>query len=105
MSAPTNPPLSVRQPPRRLSRAAAGVRAYLRSAPGTFLWLLALAGTTHVLNHINPAFQDDFLRQRSTNLHELSTRPVRVLVSSAFWLDGGGWFGYFLLYNLFHVPA
>ncbi|MFC1419789.1 rhomboid-like protein [Streptacidiphilus cavernicola] len=97
-------------PPRsRLLRLAAtagkALWEYVRSAPGTFLWLLALAVTTHVINHMNPAFQDEFLRQRSTNLHELSTRPVRVLVASAFWLDGGGWLGYFVLYNLFHAPA
>ena len=97
------PPL--RRASRLLLRAGTAVWHYVRRAPGTFLWLLALAVTTHVMNRMNPAFQDQFLRQRSTNLHELSQRPVRVLIASAFWLDGGGWFGYFLLYNLFHVPA
>lgn len=87
------------------STVTAAVWRYVRRAPGTYLWLLALAVSTFVINHINPAIQDDFLRQRSTNLHELSTNPVRVLIGSAFWLDGGGWLGYFVLYNLFHVPV
>lgn len=78
---------------------------YVRSAPGTFLWLLALLFTTIALHHINPRFTDAFLRRRSTNLHQLSTDPVRVLVVSALWLDGGGWLGYVVLYNLFHVPV
>jgi hypothetical protein len=86
-------------------RAPARVWAYIRRAPGTYLWLLALLLSTYVINHIDPAFQDRFLRQRSTNLHHLATDPVRVLIGSAFWLDGGGWFGYFVLYNIFHVPA
>ena len=105
MDASSAPPAPRRRPLRLAVTAGRAVGRYVRSAPGTFLWLLALAITTHVANRMNPAFQEQFLRQRSTNLHELSTRPVRVLVASAFWLDGGGWFGYFLLYNLFHVPA
>ena len=91
----------VHQPPRFLS----AVWNYIRRAPGTFLWLLALLITSQVIKHMDPEFQDHFLRQRSTNLHELSTNPVRVLIASAFWLDGGGWIGYFVLYNLFHVPV
>ncbi len=78
---------------------------YVRSAPGTFLWLLALLFTTIAMHHINPKFTDDFLRRRSTNLHQLSTDPVRVLFASALWLDGGSWLGYVVLYNLFHVPV
>jgi hypothetical protein len=91
--------------PKGARGVAARVRAYVRRAPGTYVWLLALLLSTYVINHISPQFHDQFLRQRSTNLHHLATDPVRVLVGSAFWLDGGGWFGYFVLYNVFHVPA
>ena len=105
MDVPTAPQPLHKPPLRMAATAGSAVWGYVRRAPGTFLWLLALAVTTHVINHMNPAFQDEFLRRRSTNLHELSRRPVRVLIASAFWLDGGGWFGCFLLYNLFHVPA
>ena len=78
---------------------------YVRRAPGTFLWLLALLFTTILMQHINPAFTEEFLRRRSTNLHQLSKDPVRVLAVSTLWLDGGSWFGYVVLYNLFHVPV
>ena len=88
-----------------ISRAARGVWRYVRRAPGTFVWLLILAITTYIISHINPEFRDRFLRQRSTNLHELSTSPIRVLISSALYIDGGGLWVYYLLYNLFHVPV
>jgi len=78
---------------------------YVRSAPGTFLWLLALLVTTIVLHHISPASTEAFLRRRSTNLHQLARDPVRVLAASTLWLDGGSWLGYVVLYNLFHVPV
>lgn len=105
MNAQPGPPPPAPAPPRRLLRAPVAVWHYVRRAPGTFVWLLALAVTTHVINRVNPAFHDEFLRQRSTNLHMLAEKPVRVLIGSAFWLDGGGWWGYFVLYNIFHVPA
>ena len=88
-----------------LTRAAAGVWHYIRRAPATFCWLVILTITTYIISRVNPAFRDHFLRQRSTNLHELGRNPIRVLVSSAMWIDGGGLWMYYLLYNLFHVPV
>ncbi|MCX5200398.1 hypothetical protein OG897_02820 [Streptomyces sp. NBC_00237] len=82
---------------------------YLRSTPGTHLWLLALFVTTVVMRHMDPAFTDEFLRQRSTNIHHLTQDPSRVLITSAFWIDGDnglrGWLLYAVLYTLFHAPA
>jgi hypothetical protein len=79
--------------------------AYLCSAPGTFIWLAILFVTTIALDRISPGFRGRFLAQRSTNLHELARSPVRVLIVSALWIDGGGWWLYLILYNIFHVPA
>ncbi|MCX3061586.1 rhomboid-like protein [Streptomyces beihaiensis] len=83
----------------------APVWGYVRSAPGTYLWLAALFVTTVAVHHMDPRFEEQFLRQRSTNLHELSRNPVRVLVSSAFWIDGSTWWPYALLYTVFHAQA
>ncbi|MEV6755001.1 rhomboid-like protein [Streptomyces sp. NPDC051214] len=80
-------------------------RAYVRTAPGTYIWLAALFVTTVAMHHMSPEFEKDFLLQRSTNIHELSQNPVRVLVASAFWIDGGTWLSYALLYTLFHATA
>ncbi|MDR6974616.1 heme exporter protein D [Streptomyces sp. 3330] len=93
---------------RRLS-GVSGVRravwAYVRGAPGTYVWLAVLFVTTVALHHMSPEFEQEFLRQRSTNLHELSRHPVRVLVASALWIDGGHWLPYVVLYSVFHAQA
>lgn len=78
---------------------------YVRSAPGTYIWLAILFVTTVAVHRMSPEFEAEFLRQRSTNIHELSNNPVRVLVSSAMWIDGGYWLPYAALYSVFHAPA
>ncbi|WP_441248419.1 rhomboid-like protein [Kitasatospora sp. McL0602] len=90
-----------------MSAASAGVRArrYVRSAPGTYIWLAILFVTTLIIRHVSPEFADGILEKRSTNIEYLSQDPVRVLITSALWIAGGGWFFYFVLYNIFHVPA
>jgi hypothetical protein len=78
---------------------------YIRRAPGTYIWLAILLVTSVVMRHLSPDVLNQVLGNRSTNLHHLAEDPVRVLISSAFWLAGGGWITYFVLYNIFHVPA
>ncbi|MEU6660445.1 rhomboid-like protein [Streptomyces sp. NPDC046821] len=87
---------------RRLLRA---VWSYIRHAPGTYIWLALLFLTTVALHHMSPHFEQEFLRQRSTNLHELSRNPVRVLITSAFWIDGNHWWPYAVMYTVFHAQA
>ncbi|MFK0022907.1 rhomboid-like protein [Streptomyces sp. NPDC090798] len=79
--------------------------SYMRSAPGTYVWLAILFVTTVALHHMSPDFEEDFLRQRSTNIHELSDNPVRVLITSAMWIDGGFWLPYAVLFTVFHAQA
>ncbi|GAA3844046.1 hypothetical protein GCM10022403_089980 [Streptomyces coacervatus] len=81
------------------------VWAYVRSAPGTYIWLAILFVTTVALHHMSPEFEKEFMRQRSTNIHELSNDPVRVLVQSAMWIDGGDWFPYAFLYTAFQYTV
>ncbi|MFE9499019.1 rhomboid-like protein [Streptomyces collinus] len=90
---------------RRVRRGLRAVAAWIRSAPGTYIWLLILFFTTVALHHMSPDFEQDFLRQRSTNIHELSQNPLRVLITSAMWIDGGRWLPYAVLYTVFHAPA
>ncbi|MFJ9609636.1 rhomboid-like protein [Kitasatospora sp. NPDC101176] len=87
------------------ARLAHAAWAYVRRAPGTYVWLAILLVTTQVIRHVDPLTADRILERRSTNLHHLQTSPVRVLITSALWIAGGGWPSYFLLYNVFHVPA
>ncbi|OKJ78638.1 rhomboid-like protein [Streptomyces sp. CB02460] len=97
-------------PPARPRTAPAGrllraLGSWIRSAPGTYLWLTALFVTTVIVHQMSPAFEEEFLRQRSTNIHELSRNPVRVLITSAFWIDSGQWLPYAVLFTVFHAPA
>ncbi|MEU9563505.1 rhomboid-like protein [Streptomyces sp. NPDC048161] len=101
-------PSSPAPPTRHRTTAGSWLRSagyWIRSAPGTYIWLAALFVTTVIVHQMSPDFEEDFLRQRSTNIHELSQDPVRVLIASAFWIDGGLWFPYAVLYTVFHAPA
>lgn len=89
----------------RKDRGFGRVGAWVRSAPGTYGWLVVLFVTTIALHHMSPEFEREFLRQRSTNIHELSRHPVRVLVSSAMWIESAHWVPYAALYTVFHAPA
>ena len=89
----------------RLRTAGLAAWRYVRSAPGTYLWLAILLGTTILLNHLSPDHRATFLVRRSTNLHELEHEPVRVLIASALYIDGSSWWPYLLLYTAFHAPA
>ncbi|MFF7142718.1 rhomboid-like protein [Streptomyces nodosus] len=88
----------------RTRRVLGAAVAYVRSAPGTYLWLAILFVTTVALHHMTPRFEENFLRQRSTNIDELSSDPVRVLITSAMWIDGH-WLPYAVFYTVFHAPA
>lgn len=90
---------------RRLAPLPRAAWRYVRRAPGTFVWLGILLATSIVVHRLSPGAERHVLGSRSTNLHHLQEDPLRVLVTSAFWLAGGGWPLYFVVYNLFHVPA
>ncbi|WP_416974502.1 rhomboid-like protein [Streptomyces sp. 4F14] len=89
----------------RIKRGLRAVGRYVRRSPGTYVWLAILLFTTVAAHRMSPQFEEEFLRQRSTNLHELSDNPVRVLVASAMWLDGGYWLPYVALYSVIHAPV
>lgn len=93
------------QGPTRLKDARRRVWAYVRSAPGTFIWLAILLVNNIVIHQFSPDFRQRFILHHSTNLHELSHNPVRVLISSALWIDSGHWWPYLILYTIFHAPA
>jgi hypothetical protein len=60
---------------------------YVRSAPFTYVFLFVLLITTWVFNTSSPSTARTLLLERSTNLHQLGRDPIRVLVTSAFWLS------------------
>ncbi|GAA1967544.1 rhomboid-like protein [Kitasatospora viridis] len=78
---------------------------YVRSAPGTYTWLVVLALTSFAVSRIDPANLDWFLAGRSTNLDQLKHHPVHALVASALWTESSSFLFYFVVFNVFHVPA
>jgi hypothetical protein len=66
------------------------VKAGIRSAPATYGYAAILFVTTWVLASSRGRLANRLLLAQSTNLHQLARDPVRVLISSAFWLPGTG---------------
>jgi hypothetical protein len=89
----------------RPRRWAAKAVAYVASAPGTYLYLLILGVNTFALVHMSPRFRKYFLITHSTNIDELTTHPVKVLIASAVWTETPSFLFWFVVFNLFHVPV
>src|SRR5262245_36526451 len=64
------------------------LRRSVRAAPASVAYLAALLTTTIALSLSSDRTSDSILLDLSTNLHQLERDPVRVLLGSAFWVDG-----------------
>ena len=62
--------------------------AYVRSSPVTYGYLAILFVTSWILAGLGDRVGDRLLLEQSTNLDNLGHDPVRVLLSSAFWVPG-----------------
>jgi hypothetical protein len=71
----------------RLWRA---LTAYYSKAPGTLVYLFTLTVTTWTLAGTDRATDHKVMVSASTNLHNMTRDPIRVLVASAFWNDSAG---------------
>ncbi|MFC5667918.1 rhomboid-like protein [Kitasatospora misakiensis] len=98
---------TLERPPRarRLRGAPRALWSWVRSAPGTYLWLLVLAVTSFAVARMDPRTLDWFLAARSTNLDQLRSRPVHALVASALWTETSDWPLYAALFTVFHANA
>ena len=73
-------------------RAPAALVNHVRRSPATHVYLFVLLVTTAVLDTVDARLATALLRQLSTNLREMSRDAFRVLLLSAFLLDGSHWF-------------
>lgn len=64
------------------------ITKWISSAPATSAYLLVLVATTAVLSSSSERSDNQLLLSVSTNLHQLTRDPVRVLIASAFWTSG-----------------
>ena len=72
----------------RWLRMWARIVAYVRSSPVTYCYLAILLATSWILVGLGDRLGDRLLLEQSTNLDNLGHDPLRVLVSSAFWIPG-----------------
>jgi hypothetical protein len=78
---------------------------YVRSAPGTYVWLAILLATTLALRQLPADRVRRVLTRNSTNLNRLRAAPLRVLITSSFLVAESGWWFYAVVYSLFQAPA
>ncbi|MEV7281882.1 rhomboid-like protein [Streptomyces sp. NPDC093111] len=98
--------------PRESSSPAPGgepsrpIRSWVRSSPGTHVWLAVIAVTSLSIA-LSPDDLDRYLLHRnSSNLHELSRNPVQALLGSAFWIENpASLLLYAVLFEVFHAPV
>lgn len=88
-----------------LSRLPADVWDYVRDAPGTYLWLLAIFAVSRYVRHLPAARATKLLEANSTNLAQLKRAPVKVMITSLFFTAGTSWLFYLVTYSVFHAPA
>jgi len=78
---------------------------YIRASPVTFGYLVILSITTVVVVSSSNQVATLLLREHSTNLHQLFTSPMRVLVLSAFWTPNYEFLVWAILFALVLAPA
>ncbi|MCJ1678740.1 hypothetical protein MTF65_15570 [Streptomyces sp. APSN-46.1] len=86
--------------------ASRPLRSWIRSSPGTHLWLLVIAITSLVVAIAPDRLDHVLLHRNSSNLHELTRHPIRSLLSSAFWIENPASLAlYAVLFEFFHAPV
>ena len=88
-----------------LSRLPADVWDYVRDAPGTYLWLIALVVVSQYVRRLPADRAAKLLEANSTNLDRLRRAPVKVMITSLFFTVGTSWLFYAVTYSVFHAPA
>lgn len=73
-------PLPLRHPFHRVS-------AWVRSTPGTHIWLLIIGITSLVVASASAGFEHFLLHRTSSNIHELNEHPLPSLLISGFWIE------------------
>ncbi|MFD7257335.1 rhomboid-like protein [Streptomyces sp. NPDC059874] len=82
------------------------LRSWIRSSPGTHIWLLIIAVTSIIVAIAPDQLERVLLHRNSSNIHQLVKYPVRALLSSAFWIENPASLAlYAVLFEAFHAPV
>lgn len=93
-------PSSTRRP--AAATVARRAVAFARTVPGTLVWLAALGVTTVLADRMSDAELAAVLTSQSTNLDNLASRPIEVMIGSAIW-DGHAAWWFLLVFGAFHA--
>jgi len=74
-----------------VSRWTSSLRRIISEAPATTAYLVALLVTTATLASSSPHAVHWLVASASTNLHNMTIDPIRVLAVSAFWVQSAPW--------------
>lgn len=81
-------------------------RRWATAAPASLIYLFTLAVTTWTLSGVDPQVARRLLISQSTNLDNMVHEPFRVLVASAFWVEGASSYGLVALaFLVVMIPA
>ncbi|GGX05602.1 rhomboid-like protein [Streptomyces noursei] len=91
--------------PRALAgRARTWVWDWVRSTPGTHIWLLIIGITSLVIASASEGLEQFLLHRNSSNIHELNEHPLTSLLISGFWIEKPGSFLlYAVMFELVHA--
>ncbi|WP_329120163.1 rhomboid-like protein [Streptomyces sp. NBC_01465] len=82
------------------------LRSWIRSTPGTHIWLLIIVITSIVIELSTEGLERFLLERNSSNIVQLSAHPVQSLLLSAFWIENpSSVLLYFVLFETFHAPV
>ncbi|AKA04989.1 hypothetical protein SAZ_22910 [Streptomyces noursei ZPM] len=85
-------------------RAWNWVLDWVRSTPGTHIWLLIIGITSLVIASASEGLEQFLLHRTSSNIHELNEHPVPSLLISGFWIEQPGSFLlYAVMFELVHA--
>ncbi|MEU9110611.1 rhomboid-like protein [Streptomyces sp. NPDC048483] len=101
---PVLPGRRLRWPANPVRRSAAWALAWVRSAPGTHIWLLIIGITSLVIASASEGLEQFLLHRTSSNIHELNEHPLPSLLISGFWIERPGSFLlYVAMFELLHA--
>ncbi|WP_374223764.1 rhomboid-like protein [Streptomyces sp. ISL-11] len=81
-----------------------GIRSWVRTSPGTHIWLLIIGVTSLVIAAASQDLETFLLHRTSSNIHQLNKHPLQSLLISGFWIENPSSFVlYACLFELVHA--
>lgn len=82
------------------------VKDWVRSSPGTHIWLLVIGITSLVIASASEGLGQFLIHRTSSNIHELNEHPLPSLLISGFWIERPSSFLlYVVMFELLHANA